>query len=332
MENLAAEYCQHEVPSDETLLIACREGQDLIVQNLTCSFDYDISDGRAITVAVAKGHTEILKSLTTHSQKVATKSFKIVANATSLLNLAATHGHEKVVDMIFTWCRWSDKDFEKFIYIDKNDERTGRTALFSAVMSGNESITRNLLTRGAKLNSFGNTALHIAAKYGHHEILGILFEAAAIESDHDINTNEVERTGLIKNHPLESLLGYFHAEGETALHKAAKNGHSDAVRLIMTHQPYVDERTVDRDMKVDGNPDSRVFGTGFTALHLAAWGGHLEVVRLLIDDEAGIKENTIHQEWTALYLAAAEGHDTVVQWLQENGASLYADQKTLWML
>lgn len=310
MELLVTEYCQHELPFDETFLIACRQGHDHIVQNLMHMINYDISDGRAMNVAAAAGHIDVFKILIDFcgngvDEGRKTSSYDIAANASSLLNLAATNGHEKVVDIVLDYCAG-----EEGVDINKMDGRTGRTAFFSAVMSGHENIVRKLLARGAKLKAHGNTALHIAAEYGHRGILLMLLELASRDYDRysDSEFYDIGYEGVMDRRNLsEMLLRRFDTEGDTPLHKAAGNGHSAVVEFILEHQPNIDLRNI--------------FFEAYTPLHLAAKQGHLNIVQLLVGNGADIEAETHNGEWTALQLAVDEGHEAVVEWLLQNGAN-----------
>ena len=309
MKSLVTEYCRHEVPLNETLLIACRHGQDLIVRNLMQRNNFDISDGRAINIAIATGHADMLKYLMDLSIEWKSSPYDIVTNASSMLNLAATNGHEEVVDTIFTYCHSLSADhFEESVYINEKDETTGRTALFSVVMSGHENIIRNLLRRGAQIRAYGNTAIHIAAEYGHVEILRMLLDFASkhIESDDDGEINNIEyEDGTRQTYP-HTLLRFFDTDGDTPLHKAARNGNAAIIEVILRHRPRFESRT----MK-----------TRYTALHLAAEGGHLDVLKILIDGGASIEAEDHDFGWRPLHLAAANGHEAVVLFLVHNGAS-----------
>lgn len=314
MESIVTEYCQHELPFDETLLIACRQGQDLIVHNLMRRVNFDISDGRAINVAAAAGHADVLKYLLELSQITPddkrSSSYSINANASSLLNLAATNGHEEVVDIIFNFCEWGDSEiWTPSILLDLKEEHTGRIPLFSAVMRGHENVVRNLLARGAKIKAYGTSAAHFAAEYGHREILRLLLEKTAKDLYND-NTDKTDKQP-------RDLLSYWNiVGGETPLHQAACNGHTAVVGLILEYQVHIDQRTKDRGVGVGQ--------IGYTALGLAARGGHLDTVKLLIDKGANIDTRTLDLGWGALYFAAAEGHLAVVQWLLEKGAPLHS--------
>ena len=319
MESIVTEYCQHELPFDETLLIACRQGQDLIVHNLMRRVNFDISDGRAINVAAAAGHADVLKYLLEHSQITQDdkrfSSYNLDANASSVLNLAATNGHEEVLDIIFNFCEWGHQGDSKIwtpsIIVDGKEELTGCTPLFSAVMRGHENVVRNLLARGAKIKTHGTSAVHFAAEYGHQEILRLLLEITAkdLYNDGEDMTDEL----------ILDLLNYWNIGGETPLHKAASNGHTAVVGLILEYQVRLDTRTNESGVGVE-----RI---GYTALGLAARGGHLDTVKFLIDKGANIETKTLDVGWGVLHFAAAEGHVAVVQWLLEKGAPPRAEAR-----
>ena len=288
IESLVTEYCQHEYPLDETFLVACRQGQDMIVRNLMRRIKFDNSDGRAINVAVAAGQADVLKYLLGLDGKRA-PSYNINPNAWSLLISAATNGHENVVDIIFDYC-----DLAKAHYVDNVDEHTGRTALFSAVMNGHENVVRKLLASRAKIETNGTTAFHIAAEYGHQDILLILLNSCSVTS-------------------VDALLRFHDTEGHLPLHKAARNGCSAAVETILKRMPFiVNTRVVHREQSEEQRDKE------LTAVHLAAMFGHLSVLKILANSNAHVNAMVVREsDWTALHFAAAEGHEAVVEWLLE---------------
>jgi ankyrin repeat protein len=105
----------------------------------------------------------------------------------------------------------------------------------------------------------------------------------------------------------------INCDGSTPLHKAASNGHTEVVRLLL-------------DKGADINAPSR---DGSTPLHYAASDGHTEVVTLLLDRGADI--NAIAEEGadavegdTPLHKAAKNGHTEVVTLLLDRGADINA--------
>ena len=334
MESLAEEYCGHEQPSDDTLMIACRHGQKLIVEKLMSIAYDDIVDGRAVSIAVAAGHADILQYFIDLSQepaKSSKQSYDIRGDASSLLEIAATNGHENVVNTIIAWRHPNPNAFPDLLHINKINPRTGRTVFFSAVMSGNENIVRRLLSRCPMIKVEQNTAFHIAAEYGHARMLEILFEFVG---NNRINTGY----GMIKNTGhgngtngtyTEFLLRFFDSEGEAPLHKAARKGHYDAVKIILEHQVPVDSTT---EYRTNNFEDMNMLNTktSFTALHLAVRGGHLELVKFLIDSGADIEAKSSNVGWTPLHLAAGGGHEIIVACLLELSAGRYARVGDRW--
>lgn len=356
MESLVTEYCQHEMPLDETLLIACRHGQTLIVQNLIRRIQFDVSDGRALNVAIAAGHADLAEYLLDLQPKITefakylpwSSDPKFVSNVSSLLDLAATSGHEKVVDTILTYYRSKGpNDNELSIYINKKNEGTGRTAFFSAVKYGHENIVRNLLRRGAEINAHGNTAIHIAAEDGNLPILQILLEMATkcVESKSNVRKSYIHSESVpYATEALAAYLGdwllFTDSRRKIPLHKAARNGHTAAVEMILEYLPrhFVEEKTpglakiprMSLRIQIDGI-DSRNL-EGYTPLHLAAIGGHQDVLKTLVGEVgdgarigARIELTTDDFGLTALHLAAIQGHEAVIQCLLETGARPQAE-------
>lgn len=325
MEGLVTEYCQHEGLSDETLLIACRHGQVWVVRNLMGRIKFDTSFERAVNAATAAGHVDVFEYLMNWAED---SHYSIIGNASSLLTLAAKNGHEKMLDVIFTYFRRMDDEYsEDSVYINKHDELTGGNLFFLAVMSGHANIVRNLLARGGKIKAHGNTAIHIAAEYGQQDILRILLKAAVkgIDSDNDTKGNHV--SGYVAGEKLDllHLLRSFDSEGETPLHKAARNGHSAVMGLMLKHDTLLELKT--QHVPIKGNYEYPQSGEGYAALHLAARGGHLDVLKILKDNGAWIEAGTDVRGWRALHLAAAEGHEAVVRWLLQKGAQSREEAK-----
>ena len=119
-------------------------------------------------------------------------------------------------------------------------------------------------------------------------------------------------------------------DGDTALHAASCNGHTEVVHLLLKAGAAKDAedsmgRTALHFAAMNGNAvivrllleaDAGKDTTDLynqTALHLASCGNHVEVVRLLL--EAGAATEITRVGKTALHLAAAQGHVEVVSWL-----------------
>ena len=320
MEDLVVEYCRHQVPTNETLLIACREGQDLIVKNLMRQIEFDISDGRAVNAAVAAGHAHVLKHPMELSETSPSDSrYDVPANAASLLNVAATNGNEEIVDTIFTYCRSKDfKCAKDSVYINKKDEPSGRNAFFSAVMSGHENIVRKFLAKGAEISRYGTTAIHLAADYGHQGVVRVLLDFAINHADgnEDVETCYINIGKKTSETYAQALLRSFDHMDHIPLHKAARNGDVAMVNLLLEYLPHTELRTRNHlyPMKLMD---------GLTAVHFAVKAGHLFALRALVDKGAEIAAQN-SQGWHVLHFAAAEGHEAVVRYLLESGAQPHA--------
>jgi ankyrin repeat protein len=94
--------------------------------------------------------------------------------------------------------------------------------------------------------------------------------------------------------------------GETPLMLAAKNGHVDAVKLLLDRGAQVNARNPEM-------PDSK---RGMTALMLAAQQGHDEVVRMLLERGADVTIKTRFGR-TALDLAVRAKNEKTVRLLKD---------------
>ena len=316
MEPLVAQYCQHEAPIYETLLIACIRGQNGIVRKLTDTIDFDLSDGHVVNAAVAAGHAKVLQSLLEliHSPKHPSRKsslYDFAKHTVSLINLAATNGHEEVMDYILAFHEINVAKSQDFHLLDLKDEHTDRTALFSAVMNGHERIARNLLAKGAKMEAHGTTAAHFAAGYGQQDMLRMLMIIAFETKNYgtiDIYNEDGTNSWLYM-----IPLAYFDRQVEMPLHKAAKNGHTAVVKMIHAFWIHYSPKECRRHINLKN-------GDGYTPLNLAARGGHLDVLIFLLEHGASLTETTHNEGWTALHSAAAMGHEAVVQSLLRYGA------------
>ena len=204
--------------------------------------------------------------------------------------------------------------------VDPNEpEPDGTTPLMRAVHGQMPNTAKLLIDAGAdvrKANSYGVTALYIAARAGD-----------------DVATPMLLAAGADANAALP-------ASGETVLMTAAKAGNADVVRALLTGgvegislDALGEARAAARAAEGAGyappaNPaidvnyadvDARERLYGRTALMIAAAEGHLESVRLLI--EAGSDLHVVDAEGsTALSLARSNGNLDVAALLAEAGA------------
>ncbi len=120
----------------------------------------------------------------------------------------------------------------------------------------------------------GNTALHLAAKYGRQNVVEHILRDPA-------------------------LLNVANNNYETPLHLAAKFGHTETVAHLL------------RQVTIEVNPQDKKDGD--TPLHMAARRGHTEVVRLLLNKTGVDTEIKNKWEMTARAVADDADHTAVVK-------------------
>ncbi|XP_058464595.1 uncharacterized protein LOC131438512 isoform X2 [Malaya genurostris] len=139
----------------------------------------------------------------------------------------------------------------------------------------------------------GQTALNIAARNGHIDIVKLLLHYKQPLNDgtgrfRKINVNHADR------------------DGWTPLRSASWGGHTDVVKLLIESGACAIDRA-DKE--------------GRTALRAAAWSGNEDIVKILI--EAGANVNSIDKQGrTSLIAASYMGHYDIVEILLENGADV----------
>ena len=148
-------------------------------------------------------------------------------------------------------------------------------------------------------NSFNLTADLITLRKNHPDkLIDLLMDA--------IRARNLSAIGHIIDAGID--LNALNSAGYTALHWAARNGHTDVVKLLVNKGAKLDI------LNKDGN----------TALHLAARNGRIDVVKLLVDQVgAGLDLNALNSAGeTALHLAVRNGRTDVVKLLVDKGAKL----------
>ena len=198
--------------------------------------------------------------------------------------------------------------------------KESKTPLFLGCTIGLVSILQGI--RGNKgvswhlKNKVGQSALQLAAAYGHNEIVRILLEEGV-----GINLTDFE--------------------GRTALHWAALRGHGSAVRLLLDHDAAIEAvtcggstalhfavtfgyETVVRILLEKGTDVTARSQNKSTALYQAARHGHKEILPLLLNSGANIMTRGKHGS-TPLHAAAHRNSNaTIVQLLIKHGADIAA--------
>lgn len=255
MEPHAREYCAHERYTDETLLLACRYGQDSIVEKLWQVHKFDKKSSRALNVAAASGHASVLRSLLTvgRSEVGADK----LASLDEALILAASNGHEEAFGLI--WGRLGA--------IQSMSVETQRAALFSAATNGHELVVNTIFKRDVGWIKNNNELVELspllyAAENGHASVVRTLFNAHVLQPRNTFRT-------------FRSLINDRDASGRTALHKAAANGHVGTVQTLL-------EYGASYSVSSSARPWLRGHPLRGTPIDLAAEAGHESVVLELL--------------------------------------------------
>ena len=206
-------------------------------------------------------------------------------------------------------------------------------------------------------NSFGTTAVHLAAYFGLFEVV----EERLLRCHDDADKKDsAGRTPLFHaaRNGYSAIVELLLANGadpdmdakrsdsdawRTPLSFAAENGHEEVVRLLLergadpgsTGRRYtyyqtplmlasekghlgIVQKLLQKGAKVEARPTENM-----TALSYAAQTGHVDITRALLDKGASVDANWVkndHRFRTPLSYAAEGGHTSVVQLLLERGA------------
>lgn len=338
------EYLHHERHHDETLFVACRHGQDAVVEFLLACRTFDLSNLMAIVNACASGRAPILARLKeaqdkylelTHRQS-SPSAFDLRDFDPAVLYQAAKNGHEEVVESLLAWGCEADigdtvtgltslqeaarNGYLKIVkalcktplrrHIDAPHKTTGMKALHYAAANGHGEVASLLVTYGFGCddqNSLGETALIKASQNRHFALVKVLLQAGAEPLVRGGELCGLE--DLYARHPFNLT-----QQGEPqplAIHHAAANGH-DMVLIVLPYSGLTCGRH------------------GTNALHLAAWHGHSKAAQALLLRGAN-SESKDFSGMTALHYASCNGQNLVAKLLLENGSSVdstEADGKT----
>ena len=267
------DYIHHERYHQETLLIACRNNEIELVRYLVKQAVYNISDGRALDAAASAGHAEVLQYLLSLDQ------YPIKEHGHVPLLLAAKNGHETAVSVLIE----AGANFTMY------DKQTVQKLIESAAVSGQDCVIRTLNAGGAQqlIAQLDTTALTLAAWSGHVAVTRALLDSGLPVDQHN-------------------------ARGQTALHVAAKTGHSTLVELLLEY---------------GADPSFSGYGGWLglysdTPFHTAARAGHVHVLESFIKTHATVDVLSDIAMQHALHSAAAGGHEKAIHWLVDRGADV----------
>ncbi|KAJ5892886.1 hypothetical protein N7504_009577 [Penicillium tannophilum] len=191
----------------------------------------------------------------------------------------------------------------------------GRTPLTWAAASGNETVVRLLLARGANPNSATKenfTPLFYAAAYGHAAVVRLLIDGGA-----NVNfVNESNEIGSIIGGSVfyDSQIFSKSKTNETPIFFAAKGGGeirlgSRSLFSVGDHAMVI-KLLLDAGANIDHENNFRE-----TPLHAAAENGHEAAVKVLIERKANINSRP-----APLTAAARKGHVNITKLLLGSGA------------
>lgn len=233
----------------------------------------------ALHFAAMLGRKEVVEKLVDEHASIYMES----ADNFSALAYAVRHGHDAIVDMLLN----------KHPSVDERSNALG--ALYQAAVKGRADIFTKLLRRGAPLDAIinGQTPLHIAARFGQHEIVRIILEEHA-----DVNATVKEDQGGI----LGLRLRIHRLERATALHLAVEEGHEIVVDMLLASGASVDSRNIEE----------------LTPLHMAAFKGRDKMVGKLLEKGAAIDDEAEHGKLVLHFAVQGTGSVNVRKFLSKN--------------
>ena len=208
------------------------------------------------------------------------------------------------------------------------------SGLLTAADNGINNAVQFHLDMGVNINdvdSNGRTALMLASKAGHEEIVETLLSAGAngSQDSHSRGGQVLLKRGADPNIQKK--------DGATALMYASQNGYSEVVQILLkggadpniqkkdgaTALMYASQNgrseVVQILLKGGADTNSRT-ENGVTSLMVASENGHFEVVQILL--KGGADPNIQEEDgWNALMFASENGHFEVVQILLKGGAN-----------
>ena len=167
---------------------------------------------------------------------------------------------------------------------------------------------------------YGQSALHLAAREGHLEIVDVLVEKIEDNLNKTISKDKTDRE-------------------QTALHLATKYGRFDVAKKLLLYEPYLDscededsntplhlaclyhKTKIAKCLLENGASITARNSKKWTALDCASSVGAVECVKLLLDFDAPINPLDLAKQ-TPLHLAALNGHPEVVALLLQKGADI----------
>ena len=211
------------------------------------------------------------------------------------------------------------------------------TVLQLAILNGNREIAQTLIESGANINAKnmkGETALITAAQRGDINISQLLIvNGAKLGSRTKDNWTALHWASVGEDNEKLSRLLLAHGahlnvknnEGNTPLNLATKEGHTSTVELFLKRGAKIDKRTLALATGEKGNSQIVQLLLDYGAklndtdvLHSAAKNNKRKTVQILLEHGADVRKKNPLWEYTALHLAADNGHVEIILDLLKN--------------
>ncbi|KAG5224830.1 ankyrin repeat-containing protein [Salix suchowensis] len=232
----------------------------------------------------------------------------VLYEAASAGHIDPFESHQTCLDRLLT----QDESTILHVYLRNQQEEPGSSTDFVDMIL--ERCPPLLL----QANKKGETPLHLAAKYGHSNVVKVLIhQAKALPADPESGVTVAKM-----------MLRMTNGEGDTALHEAARNAWGHVVELLTKEDPdfsysanvhgetplYIAAsigylRRPEKDKVIDEilrNCISVDYGgpNGRTALHAAITARDIGTIRKILDKEKKLTRTTDENGWTPLHYAA----------------------------
>lgn len=261
------------------------------------NYDYMNADPMAAVVDVkdSQGHTVLQAAVEAAWVPGVCVALEAGADVTLTANdgetpihSAAALGNLDVLNEILSVAKQKDA-------IDYQNQE-GETALFKAIIHGHLECVKHIISEGGsmKISLPGDVnVLHVAADYGHLDILEYLL-------DYD----EAMTRNLINSLTAGDRRGFG------PIHFAVANKHENCVSLLLSKNADIRLRTTCSPHKAS------------TPLHIAAVRNHVEITKILLKFDTTIIYEVNSLGWYPLHAASHHGSRDVITLLLKEGADL----------
>ncbi|CAL8150496.1 unnamed protein product [Prunus armeniaca] len=211
------------------------------------------------------------------------------------LHVASRVGCHEIVKLLIQHAK------KKLHHTERGDEESGPA----------DGESHNKLLRVT--NSDKDTALHLAVRYNHEEVVILL-----MESDHQLCclTNKAEESPLFlavrKRSPSIAHCILQAYDSDISPSFQGTNGLT-ALHVAVTQEKLIDKGVVKMMMSKNHDIIREVDAIGWTPLHYAAFTGHVEATQLLLKSDSSTCYMLDESKMSALHVAAYAGHTEVME-------------------